>query len=560
VRGEKREVNAKWAGPVPVALEPTAHEGAPILVIGSGIAGLTFALKVAEEAPVLVVTKKSRADSNTNWARGGIAAGLGPDDDPELHLADTLSAGDGLCHRDRVELLVREGPDRVRELVEWGVRFHRENGDLSLGREGGHSRRRIVRAGDRTGREIERALLAAVEAHPRIQVVQHLLVVDLLVGPGVNGGRRCRGVVALDEQRGVRVRIPAPLVFLATGGGGQVYRHTTNPTIATGDGVAMAYRAGAQVANLEFVQFHPTALYPTEDPAFLISEALRGEGAVLRRLDGSLLMEGADPWGSLASRDVVARAIHHELQRSGDTHVLLDVSTMTPAIMEARFPGAMAGCRAQGINPFNGGIPVVPAAHYLCGGVVTDEDGRTNLQGLLAAGEAAHTGVHGANRLASNSLLEAVVFSNRAARAVLTDPERTQARTEPGVSFSPVQVPQEPVNRAEQVRVAHVRSRLRSIMWEDVGIVRSDEGLERAARRVKELTEVEEGRWPHLPWSVEGVELRNLLQLSHLIVTSARLRKESRGLHFNVDHPERDQGRFSEDTFLEPAPHSLSAF
>jgi len=539
--------------------------GEGTLVVGSGIAGLTFALKAAELGPVLVVTKKARADSSTNYARGGIAAALGPDDDPELHLRDTLAAGDGLCHRERVEMVVREGPRRVRELVEWGIRFQRDGDGFSLGREGGHSRRRILHAGDRTGREIERALLAAVAASDRIRVLEDMDVVDLLVEGGGVKPARCVGVLALDHRRGRRMALGARATVLAAGGCGQVYRHTTNPAIATGDGIAMAYRAGARVGNMEFIQFHPTALYPAEDPAFLLSEAIRGEGAILRLLDGTPFMDRHDPRGSLASRDVVARAIHLELVRTGDPHVVLDVSPIPRKTMEERFPGAVEGCLARGVDLFRRGIPVVPAAHYVCGGIVTDENGRSSLPGLFAIGEVACTGVHGANRLASNSLLEAVVFAHRAFRALEGE---GGSGAQPGRRAPVVEGPPNPeregagypVSPDEVDRMARVRSRLRDLMWNGAGIARSDRGLAETAREVAGMLGDEEERWAASPWTLEGAELRNLLQVAELIVTSARARQESRGLHYNVDHPRRDDQAFLRDTVLklgrvvEPGP------
>ncbi|MGH7448787.1 MAG: L-aspartate oxidase, partial [Longimicrobiales bacterium] len=387
-----------------------------VLIIGSGIAGLTFALKAAEHATVHIVTKKERAVSSTNYAQGGIAAVMAPDDSIELHVRDTLVAGAGLCHLRAVESLVREGPSRVRDLIDWGVRFSSTAGDLSLGREGGHSRRRIVHAGDLTGREIEGALIQAVAAHPRIQLIEDLHAVDLLrIHDERTAAPRCSGALLLEHRTGALIEFRAGMVLLATGGLGQAYRHTTNPEIATGDGVAMAHRAGAILANLEFVQFHPTALYPARERAFLISEAVRGEGALLRRRDGSDLMAGVHPLASLAPRDVVARTIDIELKRSGEDYVLLDLAPIPRAEIERRFPGILAECRERGIDILREPIPVVPAAHYSCGGVVTDAGGRTSIAGLYAAGEVACTGVHGANRLASNSLLEAVVYSHRAA-------------------------------------------------------------------------------------------------------------------------------------------------
>ncbi len=520
-----------------------------VLVIGTGIAGLSCALKLAPHARVLVATKKERADSSTNYARGGIASVLGEDDAYELHEADTFVAGAGLCHPEAVRVLVREGPDRVHELMEWGARFDRGPRDrLSLGREGGHSRRRIAHAGDHTGREIESALVAAAEGEPAIEVLEDHLVVDLVVRAGDRGRRCCAGARVLDNRSGAVVTLEAPFTLLASGGCGQVYRHTTNPGIATGDGIAMAYRAGAVIANMEFIQFHPTALYPTEDPAFLISEALRGEGAVLRTLDGAAFMERYHPLASLAPRDVVARAVDHELRTRGETHVVLDVSAIPPARLDERFPGAVEGCRARGVDP-RAGIPVVPAAHYVCGGVLTDAFGRSSLPGLFAAGEVACSGVHGANRLASNSLLEAVVFSDRAARVIVAGLESPDVDGRfRGAALPPA--PSVGNHEPDPGWLRGARSRLRGLMWDLVGIVRSDARLEEAAAGVAELKRDAAERWQRERWTEEGAELRNLLEVGELIVRSARLRRESRGLHFTSDHPYRDNERFLQDTLL----------
>lgn len=516
-----------------------------VLVVGSGIAGLFFALRAARFARVVLVTKKDRPESSTNYAQGGIAAVFGADDTPELHRADTLVAGAGLCHRNAVEILVREGPRRVRELLEQGVRFTRSGGALSLGHEGGHSRRRIVRADDLTGREIERALLAAVAESPNVEVLEDHAAVDLLFSPDPGSGeRRCRGALVFDVAADAVIPIVADVTLLATGGSGQVYRHTTNPTIATGDGVAMALRAGAKVANLEFVQFHPTALYPADARSFLISEAVRGEGATLLRPDGTLFMEGYHARGSLAPRDVVARAIDREMKERGDPYVLLDCSPIPQAEMRARFPNILAETAARGIDILREPIPVVPAAHYQCGGVLTDMDGRTSLAGLFAAGEAACTGVHGANRLASNSLLEAVVVAHRAAEWIGAA-GRSRPLSDPpfpaGVARQSVPDPGE---------VQRDRERLRSLMWERAGIVRSTERLMQArsalgeiAQRARALRECSRPR-------MDVLELRNLVYTATLIVECALLRRESRGLHFNLDHPDRDNERWLRDTVV----------
>ncbi len=524
----------------------TSVEEVDILVIGSGIGGLSFALQAAGAGRVALITKKRRADSNTNYAQGGIAAVMGEDDRPALHVRDTLAAGAGLCHADAVAALVEEGPARVRELMAWGARFSGEPGRPALGREGGHSRRRIVHAADATGREIERALLDALAATGAATLYEDRLALDFLVGtdPGT-GERRCGGALVLDRHTRDVVEVRAAVTLLASGGLGRVYRHTTNPDIATGDGVAMAYRAGAEVANLEFVQFHPTALYPAEDRAFLISEAVRGEGAVLRRMDGTPLMEGV-AGGSLATRDVVARAIDASLKTTADPYVLLDLSAIPPDVVEAHFPMIAAECAARGISLPADPIPVVPAAHYACGGVRTDVHGRSSLAGLYAVGEVACTGVHGANRLASNSLLEALVFSHRAAEKVAGE---LHVRAVDAAAPSPPRL-RGPADPEAEARLAAWADELRGWMWEDAGIVRRDARLARAERRIVRLRRRVEEEYARAPLTASLVELRNLVQTALLIVRSARSRRESRGLHYTTDHPERDDSRCLHDTIL----------
>lgn len=517
-----------------------------VLVIGSGIAGLSFALKAAEQGAVALVTKKERVASSTNYAQGGIAAVMGADDSTELHLRDTLVAGAGLCHRAAVQRLVTDGPVRVRELMEWGVRFTQDESGLSLGREGGHSRRRILHAEDLTGREIEHALLAALGRHPRVSLYEDHLATDLIVGWDASSGeRRCAGARVLNHRQAELLEFRAGFTLLATGGLGQAYRHTTNPEIATGDGIAMAFRAGAEIRNLEFVQFHPTALYPAEGRAFLISEAVRGEGAILRRRDGRALMTGVHRLGSLAPRDVVARAIDAYLKESGEPHVLLDLSPIDSAVVRQRFPNILAECSLRQIDATREPIPVVPAAHYSCGGVWTDASGRTSLAGLFAAGEVACTGVHGANRLASNSLLEAVVYSHRAAELVAA--ELARPRPEARVDG----IPDAPPAGSEQFSVwQQWRCRLRDVMWENAGIVRSDARLERADQELAKLraqVDRESLQTAALP---ELIELRNLVDAATLIVRCARSRRESRGLHYNIDYPYRDNEHYLRDTVV----------
>ncbi len=522
-----------------------------ILVIGSGIAGLSYALKASRHGRVTVITKKQNFESNTNYAQGGIASVMAADDSFELHLRDTLEAGVGLCDRRAVEVLVTEGPDRVRELLEWGVHFtrSREHPDqLSLGREGGHSRRRIVRADDLTGREVERALLEAIRQNPNIEILENHLALDLIVKPDPAGRKVCLGAFCLESNRRIVKVFLARVILLATGGSGRVYLHTTNPSIATGDGVAMAWRAGAKIANMEFIQFHPTALYPDDEKAFLISEAVRGEGAVLRKLSGEAFMERYHTMADLAPRDVVARAIDREMKLSGDRHVLLDLSPIPPERIRERFPNITAECLSRGLDITREPIPVVPSAHYTCGGVLTDIDARTSIRGLLAAGEVTCTGVHGANRLASNSLLEAVVFAHRAIASSL---ELLEA--DHGVAVDPEDLWYGKVNTTahDGVFVSHSRGMIRTMMWDYVGIVRSNQRLERAARWIRLLEREIEDIFLNSPPAAELIELRDMVTVAGLIIRCARRRHESRGLHQNIDYPRRSDRKYLRNTVIE---------
>ncbi len=521
-----------------------------ILVIGSGIGGLSFALRVAAHAEVVLVTKKARLDSNTNYAQGGIAAVSDRGDSFQEHVADTLRAGAGLCHRERVELLVRSGPGAVADLIDWGVRFSKDGVALALAREGGHSHARVVHSRDHTGSTIESALDQAVAAHAKIRVLEHHMALSL-ASECLAGERRCVGAWVLDVESGEALEVRARTTMLAAGGSAAIYRHTTNPAIATGDGVAMAYRAGAVVANMEFIQFHPTALYPAEAHAFLISEALRGEGAVLRDGQGERFMTRYDARQELAPRDIVARAVHSELRRSGQPHVWLDATGISGEALEARFPNILEGCRASGVDPTREPIPVVPAAHYLCGGVWTDADGRTSLPGLYAAGECACTGVHGANRLASNSLLEAVVFAERAAASILADlPFVSDPR---GATPAPTDL-----SRFPEASLSVLRERLKDVMWQHLGIVRQRAEMEQGAAILDDLRREWAAQRTEASGALAGsgarwadaTELLNMIDVARLVVRCALWRRESRGLHFVTEFPQKDNEVFLRDTLL----------
>jgi L-aspartate oxidase len=516
------------------------------LVIGSGLAGLTYALHIAPQGRVALLTKKTRADANSSWAQGGIAGVLADDDSFELHKRDTLVAGAGLCHEDAVDILVREGPERIRELIAMGAQFNMETDAdgqevLSLGREGGHSRNRIVHTADYTGWECERTLLEAVKRRPEIQVHEHYFVTDLAIEEG-SQGRVCTGAHALYGDTGEQTTFRARATLLATGGCGHVYQHTTNPLVATGDGVAMAWRAGASIGNMEFIQFHPTTLYHPDARAFLITEALRGEGGILQHGNGEQFMERYHKLRELAPRDIVARAIVTEMKRRNVPCVYLNVTHINEAFLRSHFPTVYERCLSVGIDITKEPIPIVPAQHYQCGGVVTDLDGATNIPRLYAAGEVACTGVHGANRLASNSLLEAMVFGYRAAQHTLGEEEKKrrkeEKKTEETVEVDLIQNPKfkiQNLNAPSIAEVAHVRDRVVKAMQQDVGIMRSTAELTLAQNTLRDCLQILSAAPPA---DVETWEAWNIAQVGALIVGSALRRHESRGLHYTLDYPE----------------------
>ena len=518
------------------------------LVIGSGIAGLQFALLAADSGSVRIVTKKDSRESNTNYAQGGIAAVLSPLDDFELHVSDTVTAGDGLCRVGVVRAMVEAAPRLIERLLSYGVRFTREglgpDAPFSLGREGGHSRRRILHSADLTGRELESSLLTACRQRSDIALDENHMGIDLILGRDVGwtgpDARRVVGAWVFDRERLTKRPYLADAVILATGGCGKVYSYTSNPDIATGDGIAMAYRAGARLANLEFVQFHPTCLYHRDAKSFLISEAVRGEGAVLINGRGERFMTRYHQLADLAPRDVVARGIDHEMKTSGEDCVYLDLRQLDRTMVEERFPNLVGTCRRFGIDMATEPVPVVPAAHYMCGGVLADDRGRTSLFGLYAVGECACTGVHGANRLASNSLLEAVYFAEVIAQQIAAEPERMQ--TEQSLFLPADPTPLGATMAPEVMVLEHDWDEVRRLMWDYVGIVRDRERLEIARGRLRSIRRTVERIYNASLAGPELIALRNIALLGELIVLCARSREESRGLHYTLDFPTKADG------------------
>jgi len=532
------------------------------LVIGSGVAGLTFALKVADHGTVTIVTKKEVSESNTAYAQGGVAAVQSDIDSFDLHIQDTLSAGDGLCNREVVEMVVTQGPERIKELIDLGVKFslcdddaHKAPGtEYDLGREGGHSEKRVLHADDMTGREIERALVEQVKRHPNITLLEEHIAIDLItISTRVKSGMitttrdtTCCGAYVLDNTADKVKTISAKVTVLACGGSGKVYLYTSNPDVATGDGIAMAWRAGASVANMEFMQFHPTCLYHPEAKNFLISEAVRGEGAVLKNEKGEPFMEKYDPLKDLACRDKVSRAIDSELKTSGADSVFLDISHKDPAFVKKRFPNLWRQCLKFGFDMTKDAIPVVPAAHYMCGGVATDLSGRSDIKSLFAIGETACTGLHGANRLASNSLLEALVYAHSAAEQAIED-----AKTWKDTS---VQLPRwDDVGATDSDEISLLTTNwdeIRRFMQNYVGVVRSDKRLSRALNRIENIqNEIREYYW-NFRVTADLIELRNIAVVAELIIRSAMKRRESRGLHYTINCPDKNDAEWLRETVL----------
>lgn len=507
------------------------------LIIGSGLAGLTLALNLAQTNRVGLITKRALLDGASGWAQGGIAAVLSEEDSPEAHIRDTLIAGAGLCNEAVTRYVVEEGPRAVQWLISQGVPFTRNQGSgtgYHLTREGGHSVRRVIHAADATGQAVQLTLIEKARTHPNITVLEHHVAIDLItsakLGRADNNGNRCYGAYALNSAAGQVYTIGANNTVLATGGAGKVYLYTTNPDTATGDGIAMGWRAGCRVANMEFIQFHPTCLYHPHAKSFLISEAVRGEGGLLKLPDGSRFMPWHDQRAELAPRDIVARAIDFEMKKRGLDCVYLDISHKPAKFLKEHFPNIYKRCLEFGIDITAQPIPVVPAAHYTCGGVFTDRKGKTDMDNLYAIGETAHTGLHGANRLASNSLLECLVFGQAAATDIIRQP------TAPTVEL-PQWDESRVTNADEEIVISHNWDELRRFMWSYVGIVRTTKRLQRAQNRISLLHEEINEYYANFRVTSDLLELRNLVDTADLIVQSAMLRHESRGLHYSRDYP-----------------------
>ncbi|AFD08849.1 L-aspartate oxidase [Solitalea canadensis] len=523
------------------------------LVIGSGIAGLSFALKAAKHGTVCIVTKANEDESNTKYAQGGVAVVVDKSDSFEKHIQDTLIAGDGLCDKSIVEIVVKEGPDRINEIIEYGTNFDKDrSGHYDLAKEGGHSEHRVLHYKDITGFEIERSLLEQIHKHPNIEILTHYFAVDLItqhhLGVAVDKKSTditCYGIYALNTENNKVEKILSKVTMMASGGAGHIYSSTTNPVIATGDGIAMVYRAKGKVRNMEFIQFHPTALYnPGEYPSFLISEAVRGAGGVLKTRNGDEFMHLYDERKSLAPRDIVARAIDAEMKKSGDDFVYLDIRHVAKDELLRHFPNIYAKCLSIGIDMSKDMIPVVPAAHYMCGGILVDEWGKSSIQQLYACGECSSTGLHGANRLASNSLLEALVFAERSYQSAIKDIESLTIQE--GIpSWNDTNT----VKSNEDILVTHNLREMQRLMSDYVGIVRSDFRLDRAKRRLELLYNETELFYKSTKISMKLCELRNLIQISFLVIKGAIIRKESRGLHYTTDYPEKDNGNLVDSIF-----------
>ena len=533
------------------------------IVIGSGVAGLTFALKVCKFGSVGIITKDALEESATKYAQGGIASVMAEDDSFELHVQDTMETGRGLCHEDFVRIACREGPSRIRELIDLGAQFDLRGTEFDLGKEGGHSKRRILHAHDLTGWEIEKTLIEAVHAEKNIEIFEHHMAIDLItkarlddqIQPG-SSDDEALGLYVLDHKTSQVETVVADVILLASGGAGKVYLYTSNPDTATGDGIAVAYRAGAKIANMEFFQFHPTCLFHPKAKSFLISETVRGEGGILRLENGDTFMDNYHDLGCLAPRDVVARAIDYEMKKSGDDCVYLDVTHLEGYRIRERFPNIYKTCLEFGFDMSKERIPVVPAAHYMCGGLIVDANGQTNIKRLFSSGEVCFSGLHGANRLASNSLLEGLVLSHRAVdKAVSLFKESKNSQNQ--LEQIPAWDPGSAVDSDESVVVSHNWDEIRRLMWNYVGIVRSDKRLKRAERRIQLLLEeIQEYYW-NFKITKDTLELRNIAITAQLIIQGALTRKESRGLHFNLDHLDTDDENWKRDNVFQDTARRL---